>query len=200
MAHERFYLGTCQNSNLVYWHDSLKVFWRAVILVMFAAIVFVSVDISAHPASSPQTVQPVFSIHIVAVEPVFKAGSKILVDVTFENIADHDILLTSRWGNAGFEYPIDVWDEKGATAPETKYGRWKNNHKTAEDRADPIEISSSNSVDRTLNRGRSYTDRVSVSEVYDLSHPGKYTIQVRQYDEDSKSFAKSNKITVTIAP
>jgi len=51
-----------------------------------------------------------------------------------------------------------------------------------------------------LDPGKSVTNRVNVTQVYDLSRPGKYTIQVKQYDDESKSFVKPNKITVTVTP
>jgi hypothetical protein len=39
-----------------------------------------------------------------------------------------------------------------------------------------------------------------VSRLYDLSKPGKYTIQVTRRDDASKTIVKSNPITVTITP
>ena len=44
------------------------------------------------------------------------------------------------------------------------------------------------------------TDRVNVSKLYDLTQPGRYTIQFQRLDPETKTFVKSNEITVTLRP
>jgi hypothetical protein len=41
---------------------------------------------------------------------------------------------------------------------------------------------------------------ISVSDLYDLSKPGQYTIQVRRWDDETKTWVKSNTLTVTVTP
>lgn len=48
--------------------------------------------------------------------------------------------------------------------------------------------------------GETMTDRVNVSKVYDLTQPGRYTIQFQRLDPETKTFVKSNEITVTLRP
>ena len=103
--------------------DSFQINWPVAVLVMIATVVCVSTDVCAQGTQAPQNVKPAFSLSIAPVEPSVKAGSKVLVDVTVENTSGHHITSEGSLGDEGFEYPIDVWDEKGAIAPETKYGR-----------------------------------------------------------------------------
>ena len=55
-------------------------------------------------------------------------------------------------------------------------------------------------MEPTYNLGEERTQVVSVSDLYDLSKPGQYTIQVRRWDDDTKTWVKSNTITVTVTP
>lgn len=41
---------------------------------------------------------------------------------------------------------------------------------------------------------------IKLDEMYDLSAPGKYTVQVPHYDEDNKEDVKSNTVTITVTP
>jgi hypothetical protein len=175
---------------------SFQVSWSVAILTM-GSVIYVSAPASAQGAKAPQSMKPPFTLNIVPAEPIVKVGSSVFVDATVVNKSNHDISVSSTKDHAGYEYPIDVWDEKGATAPETKFGRAQNGHETAED---ANEITVFDVGHGTLNPGKALSDRVNVSLLYDLSHPGKYTIQFKRYDEESKSIVRSNKITVTVTP
>jgi hypothetical protein len=48
--------------------------------------------------------------------------------------------------------------------------------------------------------GKVMKTEIRLDEVYDLTSPGKYTIQVSHYDEDNKEEAKSNTLTITVTP
>jgi hypothetical protein len=141
------------------------------ILAVFAAVTCVSVDVSAQSAKGPQNLNPSFALSITPVAPAVKAGSNVFVNVTMENISDHDFSTVVRFGMTGIDYPIDVWDEKGATATETQYGRMRNGHRPVVDAPGPPAGGTFKSIERTLHRGTSFTDRVNVSDLYDFSHP-----------------------------
>lgn len=53
---------------------------------------------------------------------------------------------------------------------------------------------------RVRTPGTAYTDDLDISGLYDLSQPGNYTAQVSQFDYESKTWVKSNAITVTVVP
>jgi hypothetical protein len=41
---------------------------------------------------------------------------------------------------------------------------------------------------------------IALNDFYDLSAPGQYTIQVRRWDDETKTWVKSNTLTVTVSP
>ena len=49
----------------------------------------------------------------------------------------------------------------------------------------------------TAGEGLRITFKVAL---YDMSRPGDYTIQVSHFDDETKTWVKSNKITVTVTP
>ena len=48
--------------------------------------------------------------------------------------------------------------------------------------------------------GESWRDLILMKNLYDLSQPGQYTIQVRRWDDETKTWVKSNTLTVTVTP
>ena len=131
-----------------------------------------------------------------------KAGSAVWVDVTMENKTDHDISVyrENTVDQGGFVYKTYVWDEKGAIVPETKFGKRIQDHDTPEERVREPYVIVKSGGDANLKPGQKITDRVEVTKLYFLLHPGKYTIQLQRFDMESKSFLKSNKVTVTVTP
>lgn len=169
--------------------------WRVAILAMVVTIA-ASEQLRAQASKSAQSSKPPFSLTITA-DSVVKSGSVICVDATVKNTSDHEISVFSTADHLGNEYSADVWTDKSTLAPETRLGREINNHTTPEDERTPqIRISSGGSIQ--LKPGKTFTDHANVSTMYDLSQPGKYSIQFRKYDDESKTTVKSNKITVTV--
>jgi hypothetical protein len=86
----------------------------------------------------------------------------------------------------GWIYKVAVQDQKGQEPPKTEFSRF----------CCPI----ASLFGTPLQAHKTLTDRVNVSKLYDLSRPGKYTIQFRRLDPDTKTFVLSNKITVEVTP
>ena len=171
---------------------------RCAVLLGIAAGFGVAGGLRAQSQAQTQNPNPPFSLTITSDSPV-KSGKVVWVDVTLKNITSGNITTYSTSDHIGFEYEVDVWTDKSAMAPETKFGREIHNHTTPEDDRQP-EVILSNGAYSELGPGKSITDHVSISKMYDLSKPGKYTIQFRRLDEVSKTLVKSNKLTVTITP
>ena len=136
------------------------------------------------------------------------------------NISDHDIsLLRGKGETEGeFNYMIDVRNDKGSAPPRTKYG----NHFLEKDVDEPKDSAqakntetqpagndaSSQTFRKTvivssdlllpIQPGKSLTDVIIVNKMFDLSQPGKYSIQAQRADPDSKIVVNSNIITVTV--
>lgn len=147
------------------------------------------------PRVIPDQTHPQISMTISAVNSTVKAGSPVLIDVVLANILSQTIYLgrirtTSDDDDGGWNDWVDVWDAKGATAPQTEVG------KRIQDPMGPGVAASVSTL--ILEAGTKQTDRVNVSKLYDLSQPGTYTIQVRRMDHGG--YDRSNKITVTVIP
>src|SRR5882762_2333216 len=108
--------------------DSLKVCCRVVMLAVFAIVMHASLNIFEQSANAPQNAKPSFALRVAPLTPAVKAGSNVFVNVTMENISDHDFSTVIVLGRTGIDYPTDVWDEKGAMATETRYGLMRNGH------------------------------------------------------------------------
>ena len=180
-----------------------KLFKRNLILSLAwcVAICCLTRSISGQARGGSPAVKETIALTLSASEDMVKTGSPITVTVALKNVSDHEILYwrenTSDAG--GSEYKVDVWDDKSFTARETKFGL------ALKGRSDSTSLTPDTPVDSsggwlTLKPGEGLTDKLNVSKLYDLSQPGKYSIQIRRFDEETKSFVKSNKITVTVTP
>ena len=143
--------------------------------------------------------KPMLSLSLSPVTDKVTAGSPMLVTITMKNISDHEI---SYWREmtddpGGFEYKISAWDDKQTAVLDSKFG------KALRGREDPAFLTADTPLRstggwRTLKPGETLTDRVNVGRLFDLSRPGRYTIQVQRLDLDTKTFVMSNRINVEI--
>ena len=147
--------------------------------------------ISAQSTKSAK--KPSFSIAINAPEDIVKADSSVPLDIILTNTSDKDTSSGEILGGAELNYDIDVRGSKGELAPETSFGR-KLHHK------EPGFTLGGSVVAYYLKPGQTHETRSYLNRVYDLSQPGKYTIQVQRRDPDSNTIVKSNAITITVVP
>ncbi len=124
---------------------------------------------------------------------IIKAGEPLALTVTLVNNSHKSVSIR----NMDFDlyYTIDVRDEYGNTAPETEEAR-----EMREAAASPNHhrwISGANGI---LKPRQTWKHTLPVSHSWDMSRPGKYTIQVeRQLPKElGKGSVKSNTITVTV--
>ncbi|MFZ0479528.1 MAG: hypothetical protein WAL71_10290 [Terriglobales bacterium] len=152
-------------------------------------------------AALAQTVQRPFSLGISVEHDTVKAGSPIVVKIRFKNISDHDLVRMRRpEGDAHGEllgFPPIVRDAQGNEPPLTRKGRLIFGRQTPEDKAIYVGVSVGATA---MHPGEVITPEIRLSELYDMSAPGKYTVQVWHYDEEHKDDVKSNAITVTVVP
>lgn len=101
----------------------------------------------------------------------------------------------------GFTYQIEINDVNGNLPPETKLGRLLNGH---------AELSEKDKMNHTftgrsggcftLNPGKSLTDEVNLSALYDLNQPGAYMVYVVRIDPVTGTRDTSNTVTMTVTP
>lgn len=144
----------------------------------------------------PQDTVAPYSLAIKARQNVVKVGSEVRVKISLTNTSNHEIVVSREKGNAlgELDYKVDVRDETGGLARKTKYLRAIQGENTGET---TVTVSSPGLF--SVQPGKSLEEEdVVVSNLYDLSKPGKYAIQVERTDETSKTAVKSNTITITV--
>lgn len=114
-----------------------------------------------------------------------KAGAEIRIQVTVKNTAHFDIRFDYAWGDP-LRCMVVVRDSGGNMVADTERGRnLKSEHADWQGQA----------VSYALNPGESQTRECAVSDLYDMSTPGKYVIEVQQLDGRP---VKSNVLTMTV--
>jgi hypothetical protein len=163
------------------------------ITAFLAVLIGFSSPVNSQVTKSKPTpnAQPSFSIVISGPKDVVKTGSPIAVELTKTNLTNHEIN-TSTVRRFGGPYEIDVRDEHGDLRADTEAARQAKKDLVVGGRAFQSVIFSN------LKPGEVDHDRIDVQRYIDLSPPGKYTIQLHQFDHESKTTVKSNTVTVTV--
>jgi hypothetical protein len=150
--------------------------------------------------AAAQAAQRSFNFGISAASTDVKAGAPVIVKVQLKNTSDHDLSWMSLPGGnvhgevVGFR-PI-VKDAQGKEPPLTKWGRQVFG-RTA--KGEPgLVLNAVGLV--AVHPGDVMKTEIHLNEIYDLSAPGKYSVQVRYFDDENKDEVRSNAITVTVAP
>jgi hypothetical protein len=140
--------------------------------------------------------KPPFSVTITAAPDVVKVGAAPIIRIVLTNTSNHHINLTHIPGNGAHMYRVDVLDSEGSRAPTAKARTWQDKNGR---RVRHIYMGG-NSTTVDLDPGQTLKDECPLDERYDLAQPGKYTIQASRYIYETKTWVKSNTITVTVEP
>jgi hypothetical protein len=161
----------------------LRRYWRMFFVI---ALCCGLVRVFAQTSAQTQSASPPFLLTISAINPSVKVGAVVWIKVAMKNKSQHDIsvYVANAEDQGGWVYTVDVRDDRGRTPVQTEYAR---------------SIGAMGSGGRVpLHAAETRTDLVNVSKLYDLNEPGRYTIQFQRFDEETKTFVSSNKITVTV--
>lgn len=146
-----------------------------------------------------QTPEPWFSLAITVPQTVVKVGSNIDVDVAKKNISDHDIQYAYHPGFLGVGYDILVTNSSGDAMGEGQFVH------TLRTRVGHGGGAISEMIG-TLKPHETLHQSFAANLLRDMTHPGKYTIQISQTVYASQADLKagrkivvqSNKVTVTV--
>jgi hypothetical protein len=144
--------------------------------------------------------QPVISISIAAVQGTVKSGVPVRINVTLENRSSREVEITHEI--RGQDCHLEVRDSDGKLAPDTKLGYvWNGNAAYVDpSRVSPQDLEG-NLVYGTLRSGEKLMWKMDAAALYDMTKPGKYTIQVWRGDAENPALVvKSNTIAITVAP
>jgi hypothetical protein len=130
---------------------------------------------------------------------VVKAGSEVSLDLAVKNISHERVFW--NWqphpykGEINYQIRVDVQDSQGNRPPMTEAFRSVMETKQ--------ELGPVNKflVQEPITPGETLTQKVVITDRFQLTVPGKYTIMVRSLDlYVSKLEVKSNTITMTVTP
>jgi uncharacterized protein (DUF58 family) len=131
-----------------------------------------------------------WSIAISVPSNTVSVGEDIRLDIQFTNESNKQLkTAVSMPAEPGVD--VIVLSQNGAAVPKTAYGR------TIYEGTE--EVRTQGSVARATILPGAHFDEVSVlNDVYDMSVPGVYTVQVKSHDNDPKNIVASNTISVTV--
>ncbi len=147
----------------------------------------------------PQAVSPAFSVGISAAQDVVRSGSAVTVRSVVTNISNQKIWVVSL----GEDVECHVWDSRGFPVrranPRVERARLQLQvDKHGEHVVVPYIMA--RGVWFAVQPGQTVEDDLVISEFYELTRPGKYTIQALRPDPESHAVVKSNTITLTVIP
>jgi carboxypeptidase family protein len=172
-------------------------------LVVSSAVPVSSAD-QARAASSvsdevaqPALPEPKISITIKTAQNTVAVGSDVQVEVAMKNISQEGVGFvpsgTMSYSTTSFRW--DIRDSAGKPVPMTDYGLKAN---CLDSPGGAPRICAGSSFADILNPGRSLNEKLALSKEYDLSRPGRYTIQALKFDGELA--VKSNIIILTVTP
>jgi hypothetical protein len=163
---------------------------KILISVASLSMLFLLPGLSFAQSASP--VESWFSLTIGTPEAIATAGSDVKLKVRFTNDTGKNLYYAVGGpGRGGPAFDINVRDSQGNAVPETSYGLRMHGK-------DPRPWSGS--VFRaTSHSGETVEINLILSKEYDLSKPGKYTVQVQDRRPVVRP-VKSNIVTITVLP
>lgn len=139
-----------------------------------------------------------FSVTIEAPSTAFKIGAPVKLYVILKNTSDHEIQVwRNALGQEGLVYKLDVKDEHGKIPAGTKF------EKSLKGLENPAYLTPETPINISgawvpLKSGGTLTDPINVCRLYDLTSPGRYTLQVQRFDDESKTVVKSNTVVLSL--
>jgi hypothetical protein len=149
-------------------------------------------------AQAPKAVpaEPKTAITIKTAQNKVAAGSNVEVDAEIRNISTGNILFgVDQMETTSFFW--DIRDSGNKPVPMTEYGI-KANHAEPTQEGAPPRVLLRSTFSAELAPGKAVTQTLALTKEYDLSKPGKYTIQASRFD--GNVVVKSNVITLNVTP
>ena len=157
-------------------------------LVSAVVIVLVGIGTAASDTSGPT--QAPLSINITAADDTVAAGSEVGIEVALTNNSDKTIILMVTGVSP---FMVEVRGSDGNRSPETEQGK-----KLREIQELKGNIITTARVAIPLKAGETIKNKIVVSDLYDMTRPDQYSIQVSRMQREQE--LKSNVVKVTVTP
>jgi hypothetical protein len=119
-------------------------------------------------------------------------GEPVVLQIVLVNTSDHGVLdgfVSNAAGGGVRKIRLDVSDGEHKSVPETEYG----------DKAHRVPNGPLSAVfSYKIKRGTTAREAADIAKEYDLSKPGKYTVQAERTELETMRVVKSNVIEFTI--
>ena len=162
----------------------------SVVLILMLSSLAAGMPAQAPPA--PAT----FTLTVRTAKPSVKPGEPVRVSVTLTNVSKNDISVEHDISNKGeLFYSVRIQGGNGKGPRKTQY----NQALSGEPTSTPMIITSS-PINARVSPGKTLVEVIDLKDLYDLSEPGTYSIQVERTDPYSKTTVSSNKLTIVITP
>ena len=156
-------------------------------------------------AVTAESTKPIFALTISTPANTVKRGAEIAIEVSLKNTSSSSISINA-FQIAVDSYMVEVLDSAGNSAPLTEYGRVVLKGERYQPRGGVYKIhmpGGGNARVFRLEPGGTARETLSVSDLFDMSRPGTYTIQVQRGEGYTVKLSKgpiikSNTITVTV--
>jgi hypothetical protein len=167
--------------------------------ILYAGFLISAIFAVCGTAVAQSTVAASISITIATDQNNVQTGSEIKVAILLKNVSHNEIGIAKLLGgNRGDSFcALKVRDHNGNVPPKTELLREFEEHGTVNGQ---IALPMGSVFEQTVKPSESIKDWTVVSNIYDLTKPDRYRIQCQGFDEESKTVAKSNTITVTVTP
>jgi len=150
---------------------------------LFCFLLLVNLALSQQPNQAP------FKVVVAVENSTVVAGSDVAVDVSLTNTSNQDVSEGVMYKGTGIDSTLrfEVRDGNGKLVPKRTYPH--------------PELATGSVKFRTISVGETLTQHQTVSALYDLRKPGKYTVQVfRRSSANPDDDIKSNIVTITVTP
>jgi hypothetical protein len=179
---------------------------RIVVMLAMRAVILIILGVRLGVCQSNQpsiAATAPFSVHISTPQQVVKAGSQIRLDIQTRNLTQHammwEVVQSPGPGRAEFLFQPIVHDPRGNLAlTKLEERNLKGHLREGEDLSTNF-----STVPVPLPAGETANNVMLLSDIYDLSRPGDYTVMIEKSVSQaaaSPTLVKSNTITITVTP
>jgi hypothetical protein len=164
---------------------------KTALQVAFAGIAFVCMQYTAGQSTTAQNRKPTFTMSIELKEKAVKPGADVAIEVVIVNATNREISLVNLYRPYGFDV---VYAATSSAAPLTLKMRGPRG------KDGKLRIYPDRAWTEKIPLGGRVHDVVSITDFFDLSQPGEYTIRLRRKDVESEQIVDSNNVVLTVLP
>jgi hypothetical protein len=175
----------------------MKIFLNIAWLIALCSCVDIA---DAQVSQAQKSPESPFTLTLSSPQSTIHAGSEVKIDITLTNVSQQDIyyfpVITGRPSDMEGGFRLDVRDSENKRVQETAHGMKVHD-------SEPTRTPHRGSVfstRQTIKPGGTLLRSRVLSEEFNLSKPGQYTVQAERADPLTHLTAKSNKLVITVLP